>query len=578
MTVSRNKTAAAFALFLLASATFIIPAHAGKTDMQTLNVAASKKTESISSADLTALESAGLYSSAEEGSLGKALWNGIRRSDLLYILENMPVASSEPAVQRLIFGALLSRTDASLIDNDIPPAPGNDLLTLRIEKLIQAGAYRQAQDLYSSSGVEEPYHERLARAGILAMLLNGEKSLACVETETSKDHFPESDFIKQILAFCDITLSDAPSEDSSEMIASMDLKNKDILTAKDGSIRYNPESFGALSLIEKAFLAAEKKIAFESVPVDTIPPEHLRILIEAANLDPGSHFQLIAAAQNWGLALPGEMKDAYKAALPPVGGDPSKLSVPDSAPDWEKIGLYYAIASSAEEESAQWDAIKKALDLKNSYGIAALAPFAGLLAETQPGDASIDQIETGLHVLVAAGKPLPAQWIERVKQIPLSTDKTPENQRLFALHLVADLSQKNGKNLSGKDGDEASLPYPQGSRREYLIKNIIENLDSTKNNSHNTNTIYEKDYDLTFKQDYVMPNGVVWNHLLEAGQNRETGKTVLLGASVLQAADLGKIYPGLLNDVRNGLSNVGLTDISSNLAMSAILGSVQKDN
>ncbi len=67
-----NKTL--LILALLAGASFIAPAYAGKTDMQTLNVAPSKKTESLNAADYTALESAGLYSSAEEGSLGKDLW------------------------------------------------------------------------------------------------------------------------------------------------------------------------------------------------------------------------------------------------------------------------------------------------------------------------------------------------------------------------------------------------------------------------------------------------------------------------------------------------------------------------
>ena len=108
------------------------------------------------------------------------------------------------------------------------------------------------------------------------------------------------------------------------------------------------------------------------------------------------------------------------------------------------------------------------------------------------------------------------------------------------------------------------------------MKSIIENIDKAANISDNPNEIYEKDYSLTFRRDYVMPTHVVWNHLSEAGRNRETGKTVLLSASVLQAADPGEIYPGLLNDVRNGLNNVGLTDISSNLAMEAILGSIQE--
>lgn len=577
MTVRPNKKIL-LTIALLAGASFIVPAYAGKTDMQTLNVAASKKAEALGAADYTALESAGLYSSAEEGSLGKDLWKGMKRSELLRLMEAMPVASQIPAAQRLIFGALLSRTEAGMIDNDVAPSPGNDLLSLRLEKLIQAGDYRHAQDLYSSFGDHEPYHERLARAGILAMLLNSEKSLACVEAETLKDSFSESGFIKEILAFCDVTLSDAPSHDSLAIIDTLNLKNKDIFVAKGAAIRYVPENFDALSLIEKAFLSAEKKIAFDavSVKIANIPPAHLRILLEAADLSPTDRFQLVAAAQSWGLALPGEMKDAYKAALPPKGGDPSKLPVPDNAPAWEKIALYYTIAANTEEKPAQWDAIKKALDLENTYGISALAPFAALLAESQPGDASVDQIETGTRILIAAGILLPGQWIDRILQIPLTAEKTFINQRIYALRFAAEFAQKGGKNLNDTDENTPDLPFPSDSRGGYLIKNIIENIDKPENNSDNPIEIYEKDYSLTFRQDYVMPTHVVWNHLSEAGRNRETGKTVLLSASVLQAADPGEIYPGLLNDVRNGLNNVGLTDISSNLAMEAILGSIQE--
>jgi hypothetical protein len=69
-------------------------------------------------------KNAGLYVSASEGSLGKYLWKDIKRSSLLPLLEDMPVESREPAVQRLIFGALLTQADSTMINNDIAPEPG----------------------------------------------------------------------------------------------------------------------------------------------------------------------------------------------------------------------------------------------------------------------------------------------------------------------------------------------------------------------------------------------------------------------------------------------------------------------
>jgi len=557
------------------------PVSAGKTDMQTLNVApSSKNTEGPSKDDYRTLENAGLYATAQEGGLGKDLWKGIKRSDLLRLMEDMPVESNDPTVQRLILGALLTQADSAMIENDVPIEPGHDLLTLRLEKLVQAGAYKQAQDLYSSFDDLEPYHERLARAGILAMLLNGEKSLACVEAETVKGAFADSEFMAQVLAFCDVTLSDAPAQDSKDIMATLKLRHQDLLINKGAALSYNPETFGGLPLIEKAFLASEGKISFENSAVkdvNAIPPTHIRILLVSDSLTPENRFLLTAAAENWGLAMPGELKDVYKAALPPAGGDPSTLQVPDTSPDWEKIALYHVIAANAETDEAGWNAIKKGLDHGNRYGIGVLKPYAELLAEAQPTDATEDQLETAVRVLNTTGKPLPRQWSERILQMPLTAEKDKLNQRVYALHTIAELSQHGGKKAPQNPDTADNTPYPPGSRGGYLLRNIIENVDKPQTNSDNAFRIYEKDYGLTFKQDYVMPSTVVWNHLLEAGQRKNTGETVLLSAAVLQVADLGKIYPGLLNDIRTGLSDVGLTDISTNLAISAVLGNIQKN-
>ena len=580
MTALRNNAVRA-ALLVTAATLLAMPAYAGKTDMQTLNVAPSKKTESTpTKADYKTLENAGLYVSASEGGLGKDLWKDIKRSTLITLLQDMPVESREPAVQHLIFGALLTQADSTMINNDVAIEPGRDLLTLRLEKLTQAGAYKQAQDLYSSLDDDiEPYHERLAQAGILAMMLNAEKSLACVEAETVRDTFAESKFIKEILAFCDVTMSENASQESRDTFAALNLRNADVITSKDAAITYDPKSFDALPLIEKAFLTAQNRIRFGNSGVadfTAIPPTHLRILLTADDLSAESRFLLTAAAEDWGLAQPGELLSLYKAAVAPASGqDPGTMNVPDSTKDWEKLGYYFVIASNAPDKAAEWDAIKKGLGMGNRYGIGALKPYAEVLVKAEPGDARQDELETAIRILNATATPIPPQWRSRILGIQPSDEKDLSNQRLFALQTAVELAQNSDKKQTQNTEKASQLPYPANSRGGYLVKSIIENVDTTTANSDNADRIYEKDYGLTFKQDYVMPSTVVWNHLLEASLSKNTGETVLLSASVLQAAELGKIYPGLLNDVRTGLRNVGLTDISSDIAASAVLGSIQ---
>ena len=120
-----------------------------------------------------------------------------------------------PAVNALVSGVLLSTTIPSDLENDIEPAVGKDLLTLRLEKLIERGAYKQAFEIYSSLETE-PYHERLARAGVLAMLYNGEKSLACLETNTVSSRFPKILFWSALSTYCSRSLSETPPEDATK--------------------------------------------------------------------------------------------------------------------------------------------------------------------------------------------------------------------------------------------------------------------------------------------------------------------------------------------------------------------------
>ncbi len=90
--------------------------------------------------------------------------------------------------------------------------------------------------------------------------------------------------------------------------------------------------------------------------------------------------------------------------------------------------------------------------------------------------------------------------------------------------------------------------------------------------THNAAEVYENDGALTFSRDYIMPSKVLWNRLLVASQEGYIGETVLLSAAVLRETDLEKIYPELFRDVLVSLYNVGLTDISDSLAISAALG------
>lgn len=503
--------------------------------------------------DYKKLESAGLYSNPKDGSLGRDLWKNATRSTIIRDLRDMPVSSRDPNVQKLIFGVLLSQTDAGFIQNDISPEPGWDLLTLRLEKLIEAGAYRQAFDLYSTVN-GEPYNEHLASAGIISMMLNGEKSLACVEANTGKEQFGDVKFIDDVLKFCDEA------------------------TPEPVPYNYNPESFGKLSLLERAFITASGKIDFNNSGIDPfkVPAADIQILLSSENLSLKNRFLLTASAVSWGLANSKDMSVMYKATVGPASGDdPASLKIPPTAEDWEKIPYYYTLAFNAPDDAAQWNNLRQALALAPTYGTAILSPFAELIYKAEPNGATPQEIESAFRIINADGHIPGNNWIEQINTLPEKGSNDAENERISALKMTYKLLKNNDKNESKQSKDSSAALSMEQKKRGYLSKVIIENVDSKQADSNNANRIYEKEYNLTFKQDYVMPSGYVWNRLMRTNQDSSIGETVLLSASVLQVSDLGDVYPDLLADTLESLNKVGLTDISTDLAMSAVLGNAQ---
>src|SRR5262249_94183 len=135
-----------------------------------------------------------------------------------------------------------------------------NLLAIRFSKLLEAGAYNQTMELYSSLNLDQTPPE-IAKYGILAMLFSGQKALACVEFHSVTPPAQDSDgFWKFISDFC---ADDKISPDTDKSV-------------------YDPEAYSKLSLFEKAKLAARVKtiVIGEHVKKDfrDVSPRDLQIL------------------------------------------------------------------------------------------------------------------------------------------------------------------------------------------------------------------------------------------------------------------------------------------------------------
>ncbi len=511
-------------------------------------------------------EGAGLYHGTSEGGFGSGFWNGTPRAVAAALIESLPVAARDPSTQKLLFGILLSKTNTKVFNE---PAPeGRDLLTLRLNKLMQAGAYRQALDLYSSLELENPPRS-VAQAGITAMLFAGEKSLACLELNTVQEQYGVDPFVKTVAAYCDATLSATPSPESLNVLnAAPDKLLVTLATKKSFSIVYSPADFEKYSLLEKAMLAAEAKILLPTGDhgnFSNVPPSHLQLVMKIPGLTDKEKFLLNTQMLNWGLLKAADYKKDLVSVVDIDERKDPALAVPESAEDWQQLPYLLLIATNKKSDSEKWPFILQAFSIGKKYGLSTLTPFAELLYKTAPkNDISLQEIQIVTNILNEGGFRLPPKYIDIINKFTDLPSKEDAYIRLLATAYLSDPNKESEEKL------RSSLQRHQTPVGNFII-NIIENLDKQLQDQHTAFAIYDNVLGLTLQSDYVMPSRSVWNRLLQAAKNGYIGETVSLATIVIGERVPENVYPGLLQDTLRSLDSVGLTDISANMAIAAVL-------
>ncbi len=527
----------------------------------------------IAAQDLRSFEGLGLYTRSTSETLGEEFWKGAKRSDLVSLYKALPATSEIPAVQNLIRRSLLTRADASGIQNDIEIESGADLLTLRLEKLLEAGFYMEARAVFGELN-DAPYDDRLARAGLMAILFSGEKALACVDANTFKDGFSSESFTHVLTAYCETSTLPDPSP---EALARIQDSPYDLLkTFKGGNsekIPYPSEAFSNLSLFEQAVVVAEKRLDLSGLnikEIKTAPPSHLPFLIDSKLASDNIQFHLLLRAIEWGYQYQQSLETFYMNALPTAGGTAPKVQ-PGSAV--EAIALLYSEAKNAGSDEDSWRAIESALASTRELGPAAMVPFVNAIADIKPPEGlPPSQLVRIYDIFLQAREPIPAPWA----QYQLEANQIKAEPK-FALQmmLVSYFLSPDAEQKQAKAEQIYSTINIKNDKDLFFLDNLIENIDSALSNIHNPKTIYEKELNLTFRQDYVMPSMRIWNRLLEAGENRNVTETALLSTVMLKDQSAQTLYPGLLFGILSSLKNVGLTDISNDLAIYASLRNIQ---
>jgi|GEM_PF-3148169 len=221
-----------------------------------------------------AAEGTGLITSDSDGALPKGLWRNNPRSEINYLLKNLPAEAPFKSMQEIKRNMLISAYDTSEIINDVEIAVGEDLLTLRLEKLLELGLWDDAYALYTKTTSDPGQNGSLARIGILLSLYKNGIANACLDAKAFGPRF-SGDFWSQIDLICDAEIYNETII-STQFPTSMPLKQ--IYTLDNYKISAN--NLKTLSILELMMAQLKGKISYDGFLLSpNTPPLLLRVFL-----------------------------------------------------------------------------------------------------------------------------------------------------------------------------------------------------------------------------------------------------------------------------------------------------------
>lgn len=519
--------------------------------------------------DIDELESTGVY----EGPWKDRLWSGLAHADIEALLREAPNATPYASVNGLVRRLLLSRSNASRIGGK--PEPGRDLLTLRLEKLMEAGAFAEAADLYKAMNAE-PYHERLAQAGMLALLHSRQPAIACIEQRIMQKRggFGSHGFWPAVSRLCDYIMTGKPQTgvDGGKVLKK---------TVADKNFRYTlrkPGELGDIAPLERAALFADDRIGYENFSPfqrEKITPAAISLVLADPNLPQETRLDLFPAALRKGIRTKEDLADWYKSINFPAIKEPSTTpQMAGTLENWKKLPFLYQL-SARDDEATSAKLAGMVLSLLRERGAEALElglPFAAVIAETDPSALPAESIRPALRLMAESGQKMPLAWQKKLSTLIDKENDAPRKKDLLmwvAARLDAP-AEVESKDLTPYFSLETS-GFSENEQK--ILKIVYEKLDKLQELHNYTNVNGDNPVEgLTVDDDYVMQFKSLIERLEKARSEKRIGEVVLLSSVILRDMPPATIKADVLAQVVDAYISVGLTNEARELTEEVLLG------
>lgn len=553
--------------------------------------------------DPRAIETQGALTRAQDGQISTNIWNGVTRDEALELVEALPMRFSSPVYYSMARDFLLSDAPPFPAEKKVPAAgkdkkkkdktgdkdesaeappaaPRPDLLIARIDKLLAMGGLREARALYDAAVDDTPADFDLAYRSLEMLMLRGQVSAACLDTQAMKAIHGSNPRWKDFNKFCRI------------QFAAPDLRSK-LLT--ETNFDAMPElakylkgeglaNLPALGTEQLAYAVALGEVTPDSISrwapkAGAINPLLLSVLV---SLDTPTEVPqktcLAIEGLRRGLLTTRDLitlyeKPHYDSALllDEVGTAPSAAQI---HPCLIPTVLYQRIASNLKNPDVRDRAIREALDVMKDLPDAALWPMA-LYFE----DFDIHQPKNKPYLwrvarIVAYEKDsLPEAWSAGWGKSegvgvspfwPIEAVMAPRRQ----------LPQENVENLKVWKGQ-----WPSESKRLQSRDPLVPLLLSSETagggeksleNAKSNLDYYEKVFSLTFSRSYAMPSYGLTQRLKGVIEKGQTGLSVALLLIGYGAIPPDQVIPHQMALVISGMNGAGFAQDARRFALEVL--------
>ena len=503
----------------------------------------------MSGGSLAKVESFGTLTDAKSGSLGADMWDGSNRDTVATLIQTLPNASTFRIANQLTRRVLLTQADTNLLNGDAP-APGRDLSTLRIRKLMDMGALDDAAALYKENPLP-PHDASMAEAGIEALLADAQPALACLETKALDRRFSGDAGWAPLNTFCNY------------LIGQMSGRGATTGGGGDGAVRQIAGSatyrFHAGDLhdldrqpaLDRIMLAADHRIDYRGLSgAANLSPLTLALIVHDASAPITLRFNLLIAGARTGIFDKDDIANFYKSI--PFGSlaqTEGQLSGGGRVAGWQRVAWLY---KSGDSQHGLIDkaVLQAALPLRAAYGDIALWPFASLLQTVDPAGLGAETVRSGVAIALQADQTIPPNWAAAWRNAGFGHAGNTASNIAFA---IGTNNSINESVLQNSDLSKSSTD---------LLSIIVDELDKGKK-LHNIN------------QDEVQSTGTSDPDvagLASAENGNRLGEATLLASAALDRQTPATLSPAVFREVLRGYRLIGLNKEARALAIEVALG------